>query len=113
MSLRTVVSTWIVLPALTLLLAGCGDELQSQAAEGCQADGTDEQVCTCMTDRIGEELDSTDGRRLLAVMAVSGNALSMADAADAAGLEAAELQAELESAETTLDRLRRSCASSG
>lgn len=29
MSLRSVVSACIVLPALTLSLAGCGDELQS------------------------------------------------------------------------------------
>lgn len=109
MSLRSVVSACIVLPALTLSLAGCGDELQSQAAEGCQASGADQQVCTCMTDTIGACSDSAYGQRLLAVMAVDGGALSVADAAETAGLEVAELEAARDGIETTLDRLRRFC----
>lgn len=109
MSLRTVVSACIALPVLTLSLAGCGNDLQSNAVEGCQASGTDEEVCTCMAERIDEELEGGDGQRLLAVMAADGGALSVADAAEAAGLAAAELEATRDSVESTLDRLRRSC----
>ena len=42
-------------------------------------------------------------------MAVDRGALSVADAAETAGLEVAELEAARDGIETTLDRLRRFC----